>query len=162
MHIPSAEPVILPTAEQIRRAVSSYIQHAYDGQPTETARRLIPPEGFDPKEWLMAELVERDPANAPLANVRSFALRLGNMIYPHMKLRLSRPPHDSVFIFSVDSHDAFLSAPPDSRDYAALEEMKRYNAVIVAAVTAAWDAAGLLTERNYLRQKIQEARERGL
>jgi len=155
----ASQVVLLPTADEIRRAVALYLELAYHGESPASAGRLIPPEVFEPTEWLMSDLAERDPSNAPLANVRSFALRLGNWQYPHMKVRLSRPPNDRVFVFSVDAHDAFLDAPAGSPDRAALEELKRNNAAIAATVLAAWDASGLLTERNYLRQKIRQARD---
>lgn len=155
----SSRPALLPTADEIRRAVALYLELAYRGESPASAGRLIPPERFEPNQWLMSDLAERDPANAPLANVRSFALRFGNWQYPHMKLRLSRPPNDNVFVFSVDAHDAFLDAPAGSPDRGPLEELKRNNAAIAATVLAAWDAAGLLTERNYLRQKIRQARD---
>ena len=35
------------------------------------------------------------------------------------------------------------------------------NATIAGDITGAWDAAGLPTERNYLRDKIRQARKRG-
>ena len=157
--MPPKEQAILPTGEQVRRAVGLYLDHAYGGEVPQGEKRLIPADGFDPPAWLMSGVVERDPANAPLANVRSFALRLGNCVYPNMKLRLSRPPNDPVYVFSVDSHDVFLTAAANSPDYAALEELKRANAAMASAITAAWDAAGLLTDKNYLRQKIQQAKE---
>ena len=153
--------ICLPPAEEIRRAVLLYLEHAYDGEPPETVRRLIPSADVDPARWLMSDCTERDPADALLEGVRSFALRLGNRAYPHMKLRLSRPPNEPVFLLSVDSHDAFLSAPAGSPDAQGVEELKRGNARIAAAIHGAWDREGLLTDRTYLRRKIQEAKARG-
>ncbi len=155
----SAESTGLPSARDLRRAVLAYLDRAYGGSCPATVQRLIPPEGCDVRKWLMSEAVERDPADAPLHAIRSFALRLGNAQYPHMKLRLSRPPRDGEYLFSVDAHDAFLHAPPSSPDHKMLEDLKRHNAAIAAAINSAWDAAGLLTERNYLRRKIQQAKE---
>ena len=152
--------ILLPLAEEIRRAIELYLTHAYGDDVPAATRKLLPGASFDPAEWLMSECAERDPADAPLGRVRSFALRLGNAGYPHMKLRLSRPPKERVFVLSVDSHDAFLRAPPGSRDSRELEELKRSNAGIAVAVHAAWDTAGLLTERTYLRGKIREAERR--
>jgi len=150
--------VRLPSAADIRRAVKLYLLHAYGPEPPAAAGKFVPPDEFDPAEWLMSDLTERDPADAPLESIRSFALRIGNSAYPHMKLRLSRPPRDSVFLFSVDSHDAFLHAEADSPDSQGLERLKQHNAGVAAAVNAAWDAAGLATEPKYLRKKIEQAR----
>ena len=108
----------------------------------------------------MSSSFERDPSHAPLPAVRSFALRLGNSLYPHMKLRISRPPNAEIYLFSVDAHDVFLLVPPESPDYQPLQELKKHNAVVASAIHAAWDEAGLPTERNYLRQRIQAAKSR--
>ena len=63
-----------------------------------------------------------------------------------------------MVVLSVDCHDAFLWAKPGSADHEQLEQIKRYNAAVAAAVAADWDAAGLPTERNYLRRKIRQAK----
>jgi hypothetical protein len=152
------QPEPLPSAEQIRQAVGCFLGFAYGPDVPPGVRKLLPPEQFEPAEWLMTGPAERDPADAPAGAVRSFVLRLGNTQYPHMKLRISRPPRDNVFLFSVDSHDAFLRAPAGSSDFLALEALKAHNARLASQITAAWDAHGLPTERNYLRQKIEQAR----
>ena len=150
----------LPTPSQIGRAVRLYLNHAYaPDQTPEAVRHLIPPEGFEPGLWFAGDSVERTPQDVPLEQVRSFAMRLGNSRYQHMKLRISRPPNQDEFIFTVDSHDAFLHAPAGSADHEVLEAMKKHNAAVAAAVVAAWDAAKLPTEHRYLRRKIRQARE---
>jgi len=148
----------LPSAGQIRQAIEIYLRHAYPAGPPEKALRFLPPERFCPAEWLRSDFVEPDEKDAPPEQVRSFALRIGNSRYPHMKLRLTRPPSERVYLFMVDSHDAFLTAAPGSADERPLEELKRHNAAVAAAITADLDAAGLPTERNYLREKIRQAR----
>ncbi len=150
--------VKLPSAEEILRAVRIYIDRAYDDGAPERIKPLLPPEQFDPATWLMSDTMEREPRGAALDSVRSFVLRLGNFAYPHMKLRLSRPPHDRTFMFCVDSHDAFLKAPEGSADRPMLEDLKKNNAAIAADIISAWDAENLPTERNYLRRKIRQAR----
>jgi hypothetical protein len=155
------QPDPLPSAEQIRQAVGFYLECAYGPDVPPAVRKLLPPEQFEPVEWLMTGPAERDPADAPAGAVRSFVLRLGNTQYPHMKLRISRPPKDNVFLFSVDAHDAFLRAPAGSSDFLALEALKAHNARVAREITGAWDAVGLPTERTYLRGKIQQARDAG-
>ena len=149
----------LPGTGQIRLAVELYLRRAYAAEPLAQAQRLVPPADFDPATWLMTDPVERDPADAPLEQVRSFVLRLGNDFYPHMKLRISRPPRSREFVFSVDSHDVFLRAAPGSADYDLLENLKRQNAALAEQITASWEAQSLPTERSYLRGKLQQARE---
>ena len=151
----------LPRAEDIRRAVEQYLAEAYPrGVPAGVVEKYMPPRGFDPAGWLIGEVSERTPPEVNLDQVRSFALRIGNEDYLHMKLRLTRPPSHGVFLLTVDSHDAFLEAPPGTPDHEALEKLKRKNAAVAAAVAKAWDQAGLPTERNYLRQNIYQARHR--
>lgn len=150
----------LPPPEELRCAVRLYLDIAFDAPPPPaTARFCMSQADGDVAAFLMGEHVERDPADAPIENVRSFAMRIGNTFYPHMKLRIAKPPNDLCFIYSVDSHDAFLRANPGTPDYSMLEELKKHNAAVTAKVLAAWDAAGLTTERNYLRKKIDQARD---
>ena len=150
----------LPSARTIRRAVQLYLRYAYSSSLPGVAAERVPPADFDPAQWLMGPQVERDPPDAPLEGVRSFALRLGNDKYPHMKLRLSRPPHEKAYLFTVDCHDTFLSAPMGSPDYEALEDLKRHNAIVGEAIRLAWEGAHLPTERDYLRKKVAQAKKR--
>jgi hypothetical protein len=148
----------LPSGKSIRRAIHLYLRYAYSSSPPPHLARFLPPEDFLPQEWLMNPFIERDPPDASLESVRSFAMRLGNEKYPHMKLRLSHPPRENVFLFSVDCHDTFLSAPMDFPDYQVLEDLKRHNAIVAEAIRLAWEQARLPTERIYLRRKIRQAR----
>ena len=151
----------LPTDGQLARAIEVYLAVAYEDAVPEDVRELLPPGGSSPSGFLMSERVERTPPEASLDAVRSFAMRLGNKYYRNMKLRLSRPPGDPRLLLSVDSHDAFLHAEPGSPDHEALEELKRRNAAIAASISARWEQAGLLTEKVFLRGKIDQARRDG-
>ena len=153
----------LPTCRQVHQAIELYLGQAYGDAVPPAVMTLVAPavEGVSPEIWLMGEGVERTPDGAPLAQVRSFALRLGSDNYRHMKLRLVRPPKHSVYVFCVDCHDQVLQAPPGSPDHEALEQLKRCNAELAGQITAALDEALLPTERNYLRAKIREARAAG-
>ncbi|MBN1553430.1 MAG: hypothetical protein JXA11_01700 [Phycisphaerae bacterium] len=137
-----------------------YLQHAWDGRAPESLQPLLPGPGVDPVAWLTGPAAECDPPDATLESLRSAAFRLGNFAYPHMKLRVSRPPNRPVFLFSVDAHDAILQARPGTPDYAMLQELKANNAKIVEAIHSDWDAAGLPTERSYLRRIVKETRSR--
>ena len=54
--------------------------------------------------------------------------------------------------------DEFLHAPVGSPDRDALEELKRHNTAVARTIGAAWDSAGLPTEKNFLRRKIKQVR----
>ena len=152
--------VALPSAELLHRAIVAYVEVAYPaGAPAEVAAR-IPAPSVDVATWLAGDTVERDPAGAGLADARSFALRLGNSVYPHMKVRMARPPRHDGLVFSVDAHDQFLAARAEA-EQGPLEEMKRHNADIASATHARWERAGVPTERSYLREKVAQARRSG-
>src|SRR6056297_3438942 len=154
MNDSNASPVKLPSENDLRQAVKIYLNKAYSQDPPEDTSRFLPPAGANIAAWL-EDVAEPEPKNVPIDEVRSLALRIGNEVYPHMKLRLSRPPRENFFIFLVDAHDAFLHADPDSPDYAALEELKAHNAKLAGEIQSEWARAGLPTEHNYLREKIR-------
>ena len=148
-----------PTADEVQRAVAIFLARAFSGDAPASAEEFCPPADADMSQWLMSDIAERTPdACAPLDEVRSFALRIGNEIYPNMKLRISRTPNGGEWVFHVDAHDAMLRAPAGSPDAAALEDLKAHNAAITRAIHADWEAAGLLTERRYLRNAIDATR----
>ena len=161
MQSPQNNPSDVPSANEIASALRIYLSLAYDGKvPATVSERFCPPsEDAGVETWLMTCVAERTPPNGAFEDVRSFALRLGNAAYPHMKLRLSRAPGDDALIFSVDSHDAMLKAPDGSPDAAALEELKAFNADLGGRINSAWGAAGLLTEHENLRRKIRQAKD---
>ena len=148
----------LPDVGQLREAVGIFLAHAYPQGPPAAAERFMPTEDADPRRWLMGELVERKEPDAPLERVRSFSLRIGNSLYPHMKLRLTRVGDPGACVMTVDSHDAMLHAPPESDDFAELESLKRHNAAVALAIVEAMDAAGLPTDRSFLRERIRHAK----
>ena len=151
----------LPPAAALGDAIDIYLARAYpDGAGGEVCGKFTVPDDGELARWLIETVGEPEPADADIAAVRSIALRLGNAFYPNMKLRLTRPPGNELFLLMVDSHDVMLTARPGSPDHQALEELKTVNAALVADITAAWDLAALPTERNYLRDKIRQARDR--
>ena len=157
---PRTDELGLLTAADLHRAARVYLEHAYpSAAPPASAEKLVPPPDADLERWLMSDRVERRPEGVPFREVRAFEIRLGNLVYRHMKLRLSRLPRGGAFILSVDSHDAFLSVEPGSPDYLGLEELKVRNAAVARAIQSAWDREGLPTEHAFLRRKIEEARK---
>jgi hypothetical protein len=155
-------PLSWPSSESIRKAISIYLESAYAGTAIpESVHARMPHEDGSSHKYLMGSGIERTPPSAVEADVHSFAIRLGNKVYPHMKLRISRP-EAGVWIFTVDAHDVFLNVPKSSPDYEALEALKKENARLVSEIDTAWAQAGLPTEKSYLRKKIEQARARKL
>lgn len=150
-----------PSAQQIEIAVRRYLDKAYNSRPPEElVRTFCPPGQGDLPNWLMGEEVERYPEQADLDEVRCFAFRMGNSRYRYMKMKISRPPGRNFFVFTVDAHDQILQAPPGSTDEAELADLKRYNLQLVQEIMDDWDHRGVFTERVYLRQEIEQARNR--
>ena len=151
----------LPDAAALRRAVAIYASLAFPSDQPPSLQRFELPDGADVGAWLMTDVAERSPdEDTPLEAVRSFALRLGNCLYPNMKLRISRPPSACCAVFHVDAHDAMLKAPEGSPDQQCLEEVKAHNAELASRITDAWEREGLVTERTYLRRAIDACRQR--
>ncbi|MFG0284322.1 MAG: hypothetical protein ACF8R7_07855 [Phycisphaerales bacterium JB039] len=147
----------LPSADVVQRAIAIYLDAAYPSPaPAEVTARL-PEAPIDVARWLGGDAVEREPPGAGLAEARSFAVRLGNSVYPHMKLRMARPPRHDGLVFSVDAHDQFLAARAEA-EAGPLEQMKRHNAEIARVIHEHWERAGVPTERSYLRAKVAQAR----
>ncbi len=149
----------LPLAGQVRHAVEIFISAAYPSVRPAEPGRFYPPEDRELAEWLMEDPIERTPPDAPADQVRSYALRIGNEHYPHMKLRIGRCGQAPVFVFTVDAHDAFLAVPADHPDYQALEQLKAHNAQLAEDILTKWEQAGLPTERSYLRDRIRQRRD---
>jgi hypothetical protein len=147
-----------------------YLELAYGPEVPAGAAARLPPEAppaepgespatFDLVQWLMSDAVERTPRAVGLAQVRSFALRLGNRQFPHMKLRLALLPGGRGYVFDVDCHDALLAARPGSPDQALLAELKKKNAALASAITAAWEQLHLPTNKSYLRAMIAQRKQ---
>ncbi len=139
-----------------------YLRHAYPAGAPQRTTHFLPDKNAAAADWLKTGVPESEleTHRDEQGMVTGFALRVGNEQYPNMKVRISLPPHGREYLFCVDSHDAFLHAPRGSADYEALEQMKAFNASVARATVHGWSDAGLLTELNYMRQKIDEAKER--
>lgn len=163
------QPSNLPSVELLREAARIYLGVAYPGGAPAAATARLPPwvtdtshsaSSDDLAAWMGSDAVEREPPDAPAAEARALSIRLGNSAYPHMKLRMSRPPRHDELLFSVDSHDGFLTARAEA-DAGPLEELKRHNAELAREIHARWAEAGVPTEGAWLRAKVAEAQRRG-
>jgi hypothetical protein len=145
-----------------------YLQAAYpNGVPAGVLPRVEAVRGLDrAADVPLDTALERDPANA----IPSYALRLGQPMYPHMKLVVDPAPADTAqgtaaptdeFILRVDSHDRHLHAPAGSPDAAWLAAVRTSNKDLGERIEAAWGAAGLPTFKEFLRRRIQQRKNKG-
>ena len=112
-----------------------------------------------------------NPADPPLSEVgREQALLVAewlkeesiDRIYssPLRRARETADPLAKRLGLEVEIEERISEFDAESSEYIPLEELKRTNAETASAIHVAWDAAGLLTERNYLREKIRQAKAR--
>jgi hypothetical protein len=128
-------------AGAIPHAKRAYLQIAPD-QPLEAL--LTPP---------VCEVLRKSGGE-----LRGYALRLGSVHFPHLKLQVVEC--DQQCIFSVDTHDAIRLAPshPEAARWAQLQAANRR---LKDEIEREWDAAGLLTFNGLLRHELARQEEGG-
>jgi hypothetical protein len=99
----------------------------------------------------------RDAAARDLTPVR-YALRLGNLSYPHMKFIIERSPDGQGYLLRADTHDAHIQPRAGSREQAAFAELVRQNRTVADAVEGRWEQLGLPTFKKFLRDDLDRRR----
>jgi hypothetical protein len=139
----------------LRRAVALYLDLAYPGAepPPAVRRRLEWEPNADAEALLNGPPFERvsqsqDPGTAV------YALRLGNLRYPHMKLQIQPWPNPAGFLLSVNTHDQVLSLDPNTSGLPEFRELQAENQRLKEVIEQAWDETGLPTFLRYLREYI--------
>jgi hypothetical protein len=143
--------------DDLRRAVAIYVSLAYpSGPPPEVVqRRLAWTPGLDTLALLARPPFERAGKVAG-SGVPIFALRLGNVRYPHMKLQIQPWSNPAGFLLSVNTHDQVLALDPHAPDAQAFRELQAENQRLKESIEQAWDQAGLPTFLRYLRTYIED------
>ncbi|HVX83508.1 MAG TPA: hypothetical protein VH253_01700 [Phycisphaerae bacterium] len=161
------------SSAMLLQAIELYLQLAYpQGAPAAAQQKLqgLRQAGDVPlSDPALAGILEKNELH-PLGR----AIRLGQPLYPHMKLAVdplpSNPPSpqpgspeastpaEPNYLFRVDAHDRHLHAAPGSPDEAWLANVRRSNQQLVERIEAAWDAAGLPTFRGTLRRQLAARR----
>ena len=138
-----------PTPESIWQAIEIYLKSAYANNPPAAVRDRIEKLKQTPsKTFFDSDVLERD-TESPRYN-----LRLGNKLYPHMKLAIERSPDGKSHLFRADTHDRHIRPTPGSRDAAAFEQLMQMNQKLAEQIEADWAAAGLPTFKQYLRDDL--------
>lgn len=144
--------------DDLRRAVAIFLEQAYPSGtiPDVVRRRLAWPEGVDVATLLSNPPFERviQPGPEPTS---TYALRLGNARYPHMKLQIQPWPHAAGFLFSVNTHDQLLAPVPNAAEADAFRALQVENQRIKEAIEAAWDLAGMPIFLRYLKDYIESS-----
>jgi hypothetical protein len=146
----------------LEEAVRLYLEEAYGDAavPPAARARLLWPAGENLEELAASSAFERMPADVPPEESERLRLRLGNRIYPHMKLGLDRVPDTPDWVLTVDCHDRQLMAVVQENERAAMEALLRRNNEVKTRIERRWTEAGLPTFERYVRGRLaRDARE---
>ncbi len=140
----------LPTDSQLWQAIDTYLRHAYAGK--------TPPAGVKAKlDVLRAACgsLLKTPAFEKGAGPGSqrYALRLGNTVFPHMKLVIECRSESGCF-FRADAHDAHCRPKDESGEMAAYRALVEKNRTISTAIETEWADLGLPTFKTFLREDL--------
>ena len=140
----------LATSE-VWRAIEVYLRHAYTAAPPSAVRaRLETLRSLSGEDFYLSPAFERDSATAPTR----LSLRLGNKLYPHMKLTIERAPDKHGFLFRADTHDSHCCPAPGTRDYPAFCSLMEGNQQVAQAIENAWAEEHLPTFKTFLRDDL--------
>ncbi|MDG3007999.1 hypothetical protein [Paludisphaera mucosa] len=144
----------------LRRAVEVYLKVAYPSgdYPESVRRRTTWAEGLAPHELLAKPPFER-AGKTPGAQSPIFALRLGNLRYPHMKLQFQPWNNAEGLMLSVNTHDQVAGLDLAAADVDAFKHLQAENQHLKEAIEQAWEADGLPTFLNFLRTYIESRTE---
>jgi hypothetical protein len=144
----------------LRQAVRLYLELAYPSGsvPEAVRRRLHWSEDCSPSELLAGPPFER-VGKAPGRQSPIWALRLGNHLYPHMKLQIQPWPNEAGFMLSVNTHDQVAGVNLSEVDAQVFRDLQAENQRLKELIEKAWDDAALPTFLRYLRDYIESRRE---
>lgn len=138
---------------ELRTASTTYLDHAYPkaSLPESIARRLLW------READVADLIGGPPFEKSQRGDKPpiFALRLGNHVYPHMKLQIQPWPTARGFMLSVNTHDHLLLTYRSDDEAAEIAALRRENQRIKELIETGWENVGLPTFLSYLRGCVE-------
>ena len=141
-----------PSVQQVWSAVEIYLRLAYGGAapPSAVRDRLASLRATGDADFYDSPVFERDDARPPTR----YCLRLGNKIYPHMKLLIERSPDGRAHLFRADTHDKHIRPSASSREGRAFAELMKANQQFAEAIEAEWSQRGITTFKQFLRDDL--------
>jgi hypothetical protein len=141
-----------PLVSQVWSAVEVYLQLAYAGAapPSAVRDRLASLRAAGDADFYDSPVFERDDARPPTR----YSLRLGNRVYPHMKLVIERAPNGRGHLFRADTHDKHIRPAPNSREARVFAELMKMNQQFSESIEAQWARRGLATFKQFLRDDL--------
>lgn len=165
----SSAPWQRPDPKTVWRAIETYLRLAYPApggapagdrlraapNPPAAVRNRLETLGSIPDEsFYECPVLERAGGKPGESYPNRYSLRLGNRLYPHMKLVIDRAPDGRSFLLRADTHDAHCQPRPGSPEQAAFAELSRRNRQLAEAIEAAWEADHLPTFKKFLRDDL--------
>lgn len=152
--LPLSQPM---DVDSLRQAVDVYLRIAYEDKEPSPAvkRRLEWTPGSPLTDLLNAPPFERAGTSRDGMSL-IYALRLGNALYPHMKLQVQTWVCPSGYLLSVNTHDQVLALDPNSIDAGGFKAIQMENARLKEAIENAWDTEGFPTFLQYLRKFLDD------
>lgn len=139
-----------PPKSLVLRAVEVYLRVVYADLPPVTIRRRVSEIQDAESDHLLHDVMEHDGSQNPTR----YAVRLGNRLYPHMKLVVEACPDGCRWMCRADTHDRHCCPPPTDRDFPEFQRLMAHNQVIAEQVDAALADAGLLTFKAWLKEDL--------
>ena len=154
------------TSHILNQAIELYLAEAYPGGVPPSVLELVEPfKSPDDTAPVPLERLEQQPNGSYSGDEVgiTYIIRLGQPMYPHMKLALDPIPHGHQcsgcnYLLRVDAHDQHLHAAPGSPDDAWLQKIRLNNKELGERIEAKWAAAGLPTFKAFLRKQLEERR----
>ena len=143
--------------DMLREAITIYLRCAYPtGQVPEVVQKRTRLDASRPvPELLIAHPFENYAADAPFP-CTVYALRLGSVHYPHLKMEIRPFTNPQGFVFGVNTHDQFVSPDAKVADADRWRELLRLNRDLKQAVERAWEDHNLPTFRKAMQEELEQ------
>jgi len=140
-----------PNPDQVWKAIDIYMADAYATRPASpTVKSLIALL----RAWAGPLLNAPPFVKAGEANRPRYSLRLGNHVYPHMKLVVEPGPTGGQYLFKADTHDRHVCPPQDSPEFSEFRKLMDENQRLSERIETDWAAQGLPTFKSLLRDDL--------
>jgi len=140
----------LPDPSQVLSAIETYISIAYDGSPPTAVRSQV----STLRSWAGPFFAAPVFAATGDPSAQRRTLRLGNHLYPHMKLALEIAPGGGEYLFKADTHDRHICPAASDPEYEPFVKLMSANQQIAERIEAAWAKQGIPTFKTYLQQDL--------
>ncbi len=143
-------PTTTPPPSEVLKAIEIYLGLAYPAQLPLLVRSQLD------RLRAAGDAIFKCPVLVPDRPVdpARYTLRLGNQLYPHMKLVIELAGTCERFLYRADTHDRHVCPGQNSPDYAKFVELMTKNQKLAESIELEWEAQNIPTFRAFLRSDI--------